>query len=258
MLIRGGVSRGVCSPKMNWEDLTVYRPLKKEDLKSAYKDFSKIVADHLLQNGFEVRGRKLIKQSGDLFHIIHLDTRGSWMGISEYFKTEISICSIYDIDTFILNYELTASKKIEDLVPKIRNYSRITQEYPLLADFLTRKIREYILPYLSHYQTSKDVLSNRKKFKFDSLTDIMERNSNLILYCELTNNVNLVSSEILKMRLTKLKNIKSDISTIKKDEIFLHLIQERNWGKINEILIDNKEQIFKKLKIKEKLYMQNA
>src|SRR5690606_30536247 len=141
---------------MNWEDLKVYRPLKKEELKTAYKDFTKIIADNLLVDGYELKGRKLIKQSNDLFHIIHLDTRGSWMGISDSFKTEISICSVYDTDTFILNYELTASKKIEDLVPKIRNYYRITQEYLLLADFLTRKIRESILPYFSQYKSSKD------------------------------------------------------------------------------------------------------
>ena len=149
---------------MNWEDLKVYRPLKKEELKTAYKDFTKIIADNLLVFGYELKGRKLVKQSNDLFHIIHLDTRGSWMGTSDSFKTEISICSIYDTDTFILNYELTASKKIEDLVPKIRNYYRISQEYPILADFLTRKIRESILPYFSQYESSKDILNKTIKF----------------------------------------------------------------------------------------------
>ncbi len=52
---------------MNWEDLKVYRPLKKEDLKTAYKDFTKIIADNLRADGFELKGRKLIKQSNDLF-----------------------------------------------------------------------------------------------------------------------------------------------------------------------------------------------
>ena len=40
---------------MNWEDLKVYRPLKKEELKTAYKDFTKIVAENLLQDGFELK-----------------------------------------------------------------------------------------------------------------------------------------------------------------------------------------------------------
>jgi hypothetical protein len=236
---------------MNWEDLTVYKPLRKEDLKLAYKDFTRIVADNLFQDGFENRGRKLIKQSDDLFHIIHLDTRGSWMGTSDSFKTEISICSVYDTDTFVLNHELSASKKIEDLVPKIRNYYRITQEYQLLADSITRKIREYILPYFSRYQTSKDVLNNRRRFKLDNLTEITERNSNLILYCELTNKIDIVSSKILSTRLAKFRSLKNADSSIKEADELLHLIQEKNWDKINEKLIDNKRQVFKKLKLKE-------
>jgi hypothetical protein len=237
---------------MNWEDLKVYRPLKKEDLKTAYKDFTKIVAENLLNVGFESRGRKLIRQSNDLLHIIHLDTRGSWMGTSDSFKTEISICSVFDTDTFILNYELTATKKIEELVPKIRNHYRITQEYTLLADFMARKMREYILPYFSKFQTSKDVLNNRKMFKLDNVSEITERNSNLILFCELTNKIDIDSSEILRNRISKLKSIISATTSIENDEFLLNLIQEKNWDKINEILIDNKKQVFKKLKFKEK------
>lgn len=237
---------------MNWEDLKIYRPLKKEDLKTAYKDFTKIVAENLIQDGFELKGRKLFKQSNDLFHIVHLDTRGSWTGISDSFKTEISICSVYDTETFILNYELTASRKIEDLVPNIRNYYRITEEYQLLADFLTRKIREKVLPYFSQYKTSKDILNNRGKFKLDNVSEITERNSNLILYCELTNKIDKVSSEILSTRLARLRNLKNVDSSIKVAVDLLHLIQDKNWEKINEILIDNKRQVFKKLKIKDK------
>lgn len=235
---------------MNWEDLKVYRPLKKEELKTAYKDFTKIIADNLLVDGYELKGRKLIKQSNDLFHIIHLDTRGSWMGISDSFKTEISICSVYDTDTFILNYELTASKKIEDLVPKIRNYYRITQEYLLLADFLTRKIRESILPYFSQYKSSKDILNNLSKFKLDNTTEITERNSNLIIYCELANKTDLKSAEILIDRLTKYRKINVDDKIIKHTELLLDLIQKSKWEEVEKLLDDNKRQVFKKLKIK--------
>ena len=235
---------------MNWEDLKVYRPLKKEELKTAYKDFTKIIADNLLVDGYELKGRKLIKQSNDLFHIIHLDTRGSWMGISDSFKTEISICSVYDTDTFILNYELTASKKIEDLVPKIRNYYRITQEYLLLADFLTRKIRESILPYLSQYKSSKDILNKLSKFKLDNTTEITERNSNLIIYCELANKTDLKSAEILIDRLTKYRKINVDDKIIKHTELLLDLIQKSKWEEVEKLLDDNKRQVFKKLKIK--------
>lgn len=236
---------------MNWEDLKVYKPLKKEELKTAHKDFTKIMADNLLADGYELKGRKLVKQSTDLFHIIHLDTRGSWMGTSDSFKTEISICSVYDTDTFILNYELTASKKIEDLVPKIKNYYRVTQEYSLLADFLTRKIRESILPYFSQYKSSKDILNQLTKFKLDNPTEITERNSNLILFSELANKTVIKSTEILTDRLTKYRNIKADDKIIKQTEWLLSLIQGRQWEEIDNLLSDNKRLVFKKLKIKE-------
>jgi hypothetical protein len=235
---------------MKWEDLKVYRPLKKEELKTAYKDFTKIIADNLFEDGFEQKGRKIIKQSDDLFYIIHLDTRGSWMGTSDSFKTEISICSVYDTDTFILNYELTASKKIEDLVPKIRNYYRITQEYELLADFLIRKIRENILPYFSQYKSSEDILKKLSNFKLDNLTEITERNSNLILYCELANKTDFKSTEILINRLTKYRKIKVVDKIIKDTELLLHLIQNHKWEEVEKLLDENKEQVFKKLKIK--------
>ncbi len=172
---------------MKWEELEVYRPLKKEELKPVFKDFTKIFADNFSQYGFKLIGRKLIKQSNDLFHIIHIDTRGSWSGISDSFKTEISITTIYDLDTFIKNYELTGTKKIEDLIPKLRNYYRITEEYKLLADFLIRKIIEHILPYFEKYDSSEKILSDRNKFKIGDTFEFTEKNENLILFCELIN-----------------------------------------------------------------------
>lgn len=236
---------------MNWEDLKVYRPLQKENLKAAYKDFTKIVSENLLLDGFETRRRKLIKLSNDLFHIVHLDTRGSWMGVSDSFKTEISIGTIYDTDTFVLNYELTGSKRIEEIIPKIRNYYRITEEYKLLADFITRKIRESIIPYFSQFQTSKDVLSNRGMFKIDNMSEITERNSNLILYCELANKVDVASSEILAEKLNKLKRLNAKDSTINEIVELRNLVLEKDWDKISEKLLSNKQQVLKKLKFKE-------
>lgn len=86
---------------MRWEDLKVYRPLTKEELKPAFKDFTKIIADNLKPYGFYQYGRKLIAFSDDLLHIIHLDTRGSWAGVSEFFKTEVSVVAVSDKSPFI-------------------------------------------------------------------------------------------------------------------------------------------------------------
>jgi hypothetical protein len=79
---------------MRWEELKVYRPLTKVELKPAFKDFTKIIAENLKPFGFSLYGRKLIALSNDLLHVIHIDTRGSWSGVSEYFKTEISLVAI--------------------------------------------------------------------------------------------------------------------------------------------------------------------
>ena len=236
---------------MKWEELPGYKLLKKEEIKTAYVDFTKVVDNYLIDSGFTLKGRKLVKQSNDLFHIMHLDTRGSWMGVSDSFKTEISICSIYDRETFILNYELTASKSIESLIPKIRNYYRITQEYPLLAEFLSRKIKEKIIPYFSKYQSSKDVLKNRKDFKLDNLTDITERNSNLLLYCELANKINKSSSIILQNRLNRYEKFKLEAPIATETRELLTLIEKNDWDNIEKLLLENKKQVFKKLKIKD-------
>jgi hypothetical protein len=145
---------------------------------------------------------------------------------------------------------LTASRKIEDLIPKIRNHYRITQEYALLADFLIRKIRESIFPYFSQYTSSRDVLNNLTKFKLDNITEITERNTNLILFCALANRTSLKSSELLEDRLTKYRKIKVDDKAVKHTEMLLNLIHGKKWEAVDEILDDNKRQIFSKLKIK--------
>lgn len=236
---------------MKWEELPGYKLLKKEEIKTAYVDFTKLVAEYLIDSGFTLKGRKLVKQSNDLFHIIHLDTRGSWMGMSDSFKTEISICSIYDRETFILNYELTASKRIENLIPKIRNYYRITQEYPLLAEFLSRKIKENIIPYFSKYQSSKDILKNHKDFKIDNVTDITERNSNLLLYCELANKTYKSSSIILQNRLNQYEKLKLETPFVTETNELLSLLEKSDWDSIEKLLLENKKQVFKKLRIKD-------
>src|SRR4051794_28587175 len=158
---------------MKWEELKVYKPLTKEELKAAFKDFTKIIADNLKPFGFSLYGRKLVAVSNDLFHIIHIDTRGSWSGVNAYFQTEISIVAVSDKSPFIRGFELTGSKKFEDIVIGIKDNYRITKEYPLLADFLTRKTIEKVLPYFDRYDNSKKILNDRKLYK---LGDLVERN----------------------------------------------------------------------------------
>jgi hypothetical protein len=236
-----------------WEELTVYRPLTKEELKPAYKDLTKIVADNLSHFGFKLYGRKLIRLSTDLFHIIHLDTRGSWTGLGDTFEIEIAIVTVCDTDTFLRNFELTGSRKILDLIPKLRNHYRITQEYKLLADFLTRKIIEFVLPYFDRYSSSKQILADRKNFKIDKMTALTERNGNLILFSELLNHLDNNATEILTAKLEQLYQAypKKDkgLEYFEETENYLSWLKSNSWDKIKSNLAGRQKEIFKKLKI---------
>ncbi|MBL7919038.1 MAG: hypothetical protein JNJ40_01915 [Bacteroidia bacterium] len=233
-----------------WEELTVYRLLPKDQLKPVYKDFTKIIAQNLSHFGFKLQGRKLIKLSNDLIHIIHLDTRGSWTGINDSYEIEIAIVPVCDIEVFIKNYELTGSKNIYQIIPKLKNYHRITQEYVLLADFITRKLIEHILPYFDMYDTTKAILENRDQFE---LGNIVERNENLILYSELLNHEDKQASKIVKFVLERLDRIYRDKSKV--EEIYTSLsnyslwLKSKDWYKIDNDLQNKREVILKKLKL---------
>lgn len=235
---------------MRWEDLKVYRPLSKEELKPAFKDFTKITADSLKPFGFSLHGRKLIALSNDLLQIIHLDTRGSWAGVNEYFKTEISIVAVSDKSPFIRGFELTGIKKIEDIVIGIRDSYRITQEYHLLADFMTRKIIEHVLPYFDKFNNSKKILDDRRSFK---IGDVSQGNDNLILFCELQNKMNIEAGKMIDKNLAFYSSLNPDRSKLKEYfeelELYKSGLQANDWSAIDQKLEANKIQVFKKLKI---------
>ena len=126
---------------------SIYKPLEKEELSNAKKSIETIVAEKLLPYGFKKNGRKLIRKSNDLIHIIHLDSRGSWQGSSNSLKTEFAIVSIFDTDILVDNFEPISSSYIQNLEPKLKNYYQITQEFNLFAEYLSKKIIEILLPY---------------------------------------------------------------------------------------------------------------
>jgi hypothetical protein len=235
---------------MRWEELKVYRPLIKEELKPAFKDFTKIVAQNLKPFGFSLSGRKLIARSNDLLHIIHLDTRGSWTGISEYFKTETALVAVTDKSPLIRGFELTGSKRFEDIVTGIRDCYRITREYPLLADFITRKIIEEILPYFDKYDRSEKILSNRDAFK---LGELIERNENLILFCELQNRINIDARKIVDKILGFHSTLHPDKSRfdeyVEELEIYTHGLSSNNWTEIELKLQANEKEVLRKIKL---------
>jgi hypothetical protein len=143
---------------MNWEDLKFYKTIEKAELNDAKKSIENIIAKNLVPFGFKKFGRKLVRKSNDLIHIIHLDSRGSWSGSSNSLKTEFAIVSIYDTDIFVKNFEPISGSYIEHLKPQLKNFYQITQEFNLFAEYLTKKIIEIILPYFEKYLSSRDVI----------------------------------------------------------------------------------------------------
>jgi len=236
---------------MKWEDLKVYHPLTKEELKPAFKDFIKIISDNLSTFGFFLRERKLIRVSNDLLQIIHVDTRGSWTGINEFYKIEIALVGVCDKSPFTRGRELTGSKRIEDIVKNIRDNYRITKEYPLLADFITRKIIEFVIPYFEKYSHSIRVLNDRKSFRPD---DLSQRNENLIFFSELQNRKNEEAAKINDKELAFYTSLNS--SKLQPDEYFNELefykknLSVNDWDAIEQKFQENKVVVYRKLKIR--------
>ena len=184
---------------MIWEDLKFYKPIEKAELSEAKKSIENIIAERLASHGFKKLGKKLIRKSNDLIHIIHLDTRGSWMGSSKSLKIEIAIVSIFDTDILVDNFEPISGSYIQDLEPKLKNYYQITKEYNLFAEFLSRKIIDIVLPYFDKYSNSKDVLKNGIN---------IGETKNLKLFCDLTNQSNEEQLQLKKEAVFKRLKLK--------------------------------------------------
>lgn len=232
---------------MKWEDLKVYRKLSKEELKPAFKHFTSIVALNLKPFGFVLHGRMLVRLLNDLFQVIHIDTRGSWSGISEYFKTEISLVAVTDKSPFVRGFDLTGRRRIEELAAGLRNYNQITQEYPLLADYLSRQVTESVLPYFNKYSNSGLVLNDRNFFKTNYSHD------NLILFCELQNKMDIEARAIIIKNLSFYASITPAKSAlhefIDELELYKNRLEVDDWVSIQQKLEENKSEVLRKLKI---------
>ncbi len=174
---------------MKWEDLKVSRSIEKIELTNAKKIIESIISNRLEPYGFRKIGKKLIRKSNDLIHLIFLDSRGSWSGVSNSLKIQVAIVSIYDVDILVNNYEPISNTFIENLKPDLKNYYQITQEYELFAQFISTKIEEIILPYFDKYTSSSDIIKNGIKHG---------STKNLVELCEKSKNIEFI--EDLKFR----------------------------------------------------------
>jgi hypothetical protein len=234
---------------MTWEDLKVYRPLTKEELKPAFKDFTKIIAENLGHFGFKLKGRKIQRIANDVLQTIHIDTRGSWTGISDNYKIEVSVAPL--CNNFFINGELSGTKRIEDLIPKIRNHSRITQEYKLLADFMTRQIIDKVLDYFDLFNSTQKIIQNPEQFPTG---DMGQRNEGVIIFSALKNH----DSKSAEKKIDKILNHWGKFSETTNGyfsdylndlRFFAKKIKEKDWNSIDRKLTEDEEKVLKKLKL---------
>ena len=235
---------------MKWEELKVYRPLTKEELKPAFKDFTKIIGDNLEHFGFQLKGRKLQRIKNDVLQTIHIDTRGSWMGISENFETVISVTPFCNM--VFVQGELLGTKKIEEIIPKIRNHYRVTQEYKLLADFITRQTIDYVLDYFDKFNSTKTIYDNSGQFPTDH---VMQGNEAVIIFSELKNRLNKKAEIEIDKVLQHWTNFPIQegnyFSGYLHDlRFYKQKLKNKDWDSINERLTSDEEQVLKKLKLK--------
>lgn len=246
---------------MTWEDLKVYKPLKKEELKPAFRGLTKIIGQNLKEYGFTKRGRKFYRLTYDLVEVIDFDYRGSWTGQSEYFDINIGLIPLCWPD---LNkeYYLVASREIKEIDKTIKNHYRISAEYELLADYLTKRIKNKVLPYFEKYNSTKKVVENYRDFKYKSSCgggDI--RKSNYLILCselkqhQLKRAISIIENEIKfqehHLRETDNKDsIKLINNGLLKWNNLLDLAKRKDWAAIDGLLIETESLEMKKLKLK--------
>ncbi len=196
---------------MIWEDLKVYKPLKKEDLKTAFRDLTKILGQNLKEYGFKKKDRKLYQLSNDILEIIDFDYRGSWTGQNEFFNTNIGLVPLCWPE-LTKDYYLVASKEIKEIDTKIKNHYRISEEYNLLADYMTRRIVKYVLPYFDKYNSTAKIVKNTGDFKYKTKcggNDIYKSNF-LILFSELKQHKVKKAIKILDNEIEYLTHLKTN------------------------------------------------
>lgn len=246
---------------MIWEDLKSYQPLKKEDLKLGFRTFTKIIGANLKAFGFKKKGRKLYRLSNDLLEVIDFDYRGNWTGQNEYFDTQVGLIPLC-WPNLAKDYYLVASKEIKEIDTTIKDHYRLTTEYELLADYLTKRIIKYVLPYFEKYNSTAKILMHAADFKYKTVNggnDINKSNF-LILFAELKQHKLIKALEIIENELAFLNrhkvNMPASINTIALDTKLEQwnklniLATTKNWSEMDGWLKQIENEEIKRLKIK--------
>lgn len=236
--------------KSEFEKIKVFKSLPKEQWKPAYNELNKIIGANLKVYGFKKIGRKHYRLTNDLLEVIDIDNRGSWTGAKDDIEIRIGLVPIC-WEGLTNEYYLIGSKKIEEVDKTIRKHFRISEEYLLLADYLSEKLIANALPFFEKYNSTKKITSQPYIFPFYSKcggNDIF-KSQFLILFSELKQHKANNAIEILENEI-ELHERLENVEIVKQWKKLKELIKKENWTEIDKILAENEQKELKKLKIK--------
>ncbi|MGS0527715.1 hypothetical protein ACU8V7_23550 [Zobellia nedashkovskayae] len=143
-----------------------------------------------------------------------------------------------------------AQKKIEEIDTSIRKHFRISQEYLILADYLSERIINNILPFFDKYNSTKKIVSQSNIFPYQiSHLSINYNNHFLILFSEIKQRKINKSIQILD-KLIEVGVLAENELEIKKWTEVKTLLKNKNWEATDNMLVENERRELTKLKIK--------
>ncbi|MFB9053070.1 hypothetical protein ACFFVB_08245 [Formosa undariae] len=240
-----------CESKISkFEKIKVFKSLPKEEWKPAFNALNEIIGANLKEYGFKKKGRKHYRLTNDLLEIIDVDNRGSWSGTKDTIEIRIGLVP-YCWEGLTKEYYLVGSKKIEEIDKTIRKHFRISQEYLLLADYLSERIIRNVLPYFEKYNSTKKITNQPYIFPYQAshLTFDTYNGHLLILFAEIKQHKVNKSIEILDKLIEVSMRFENELE-LKKWTKIKTLIENNDWNSIDKILTKNELIELNKLKIK--------
>ncbi|WP_100610721.1 DUF4304 domain-containing protein [Confluentibacter lentus] len=233
-----------------FEQIKVFKSLPKEQWKPAYNELNNIIGENLKKYGFKKKGRKHYRLTNDLLEVIDIDNRGSWTGAKDDIEIRIGLVP-YCWEGLTNEYHLIGSKKIEEIDETIRKHFRISEEYLILADYLSEKLIANALPFFEKYNSTKKITSQPYVFPFYSKCggNDISKSQFLILFSELKQHEASKAIEILENEIELHKRLEN-VEIVTQWGKLKELINKKKWTEIDKILAENERKELNKLKIK--------
>ena len=235
------------SEKSEFEKIKVFKSLPKEQWKPAYNELNKIISANLKEYGFKKKGRKHYRLTNDLLEVIDVDNRGSWSGAKDDMEIRIGLVP-YCWKGLANEYYLVSSKRIEEIDKTIRNHFRISKEYLILADYLSERIINNVLPFFEKYNSTEKIVNQPYIFPYHTKcggNDIWNSHY-LILFSELKQYRIDKAIEILENEI----EFGSDTLNQVTWKELKALTENKDWETIDKIFAENEKAELDKLKIK--------